>query len=293
MLCRPSTAVHVNARGTYPYYPARLAVPDDRVPWAVPWPDYAPTQFTAPHVYDNDRTKRPNGWADPSDPSVITTAEWQSRRSYEGTIQFSGAMPLNPRGRTGMSERGYLGKWGVNHAADPIVTRFHPESGQLQVVAIVRRDTGALALPGGMVDAGERITQTLRREFMEEALNLGGSHAREQTDSLLAVLFADGHGVLVYSGYVDDPRNTDHAWIETSAYHFHAEGDLAHLQLAAGDDAAHAYWQNVSETDPAYCGMSGKRWVDAACTALREKHPTQAPPKEAVSSMLMKNMRRR
>ena len=29
----------------------------------------------------------------------------------------------NPVGRTGMIGRGLLGKWGPNHAADPIVTR--------------------------------------------------------------------------------------------------------------------------------------------------------------------------
>lgn len=29
----------------------------------------------------------------------------------------------NPRGRTGLSGRGLLGRWGPNHAADPIVTR--------------------------------------------------------------------------------------------------------------------------------------------------------------------------
>ena len=29
----------------------------------------------------------------------------------------------NPIGRTGMTGRGLLGRWGPNHAADPIVTR--------------------------------------------------------------------------------------------------------------------------------------------------------------------------
>jgi len=32
-------------------------------------------------------------------------------------------VPQNPCGRTGITGRGQLGKWGVNHAADPIVTR--------------------------------------------------------------------------------------------------------------------------------------------------------------------------
>lgn len=30
------------------------------------------------------------------------------------------------------------------------------------------------------------------------------------------------NGVEVFHGYVDDPRTTDHAWIETRAVHFHA-----------------------------------------------------------------------
>jgi ADP-ribose pyrophosphatase len=43
---------------------------------------------------------------------------------------------------------------------------------------------------------------------------------------------------MVYNGYVDDPRNTDNSWMETTAYHFHCWGDLANtFKLAAGDDA--------------------------------------------------------
>ena len=30
----------------------------------------------------------------------------------------------NPMGRTGMIGRGLLGRWGPNHAADPVVTRY-------------------------------------------------------------------------------------------------------------------------------------------------------------------------
>ena len=281
-LCPPRTALHATARSdSFPYYPPRLPVSDDQVPWSTPWPEYSPTRFTAPHVIANDRHQNPGGWADPGDPAAISAAEWSSRISYEGTLCFdsTGLVSLNPHGRTGMAERGYLGKWGPNHAADPIVTRHHPESGQLQVVAIVRRDTGRVALPGGMVDAGELVTQTVKREFLEEAVNLP-EEERAQVHALLTTLFTEGNGTLVFRGYVDDPRNTDNSWMETAAYHFHAAGAVANLQLAAGDDAAHAFWLDVNESDPAYAGMAGKRWVDAAAEALRQRD-------------LMKNMRRR
>ena len=95
------------------------------------------------------------------------------RRSYEAPIAFAGERdftPLNPRGRTGMNGRGLLGKWGPNHAADPIVTRLHPQTNQLQMVAIERSDTeGIWAIPGGFVDEGEHVSATVMREFIEEA----------------------------------------------------------------------------------------------------------------------------
>jgi len=39
----------------------------------------------------------------------------------------------NPVGRTGVRGRGCLGRWGPNHAADPIVTRYLDTSGRLNV----------------------------------------------------------------------------------------------------------------------------------------------------------------
>lgn len=58
-------------------------------------------------------------------------------RDYQ--IDSSGR-PLNPIGRTGISGRGFLGRWGPNHAADPVVSRI--KDGKLQFVGIQRRDTG-------------------------------------------------------------------------------------------------------------------------------------------------------
>ena len=79
-------------------------------------------------------------------------AELKSRETFEvSSNSMADVMyddfgcPLNPRGRTGMCGRGLLGKWGPNHAADPIVTRFNPHDPtrkQLQMVAIRRKDTG-------------------------------------------------------------------------------------------------------------------------------------------------------
>ena len=47
-----------------------------------------------------------------------------SRVSFLGTYKVKDGLPLNPEGRTGLCGRGLLGRWGPNHAGDPVVTRF-------------------------------------------------------------------------------------------------------------------------------------------------------------------------
>lgn len=120
----------------------------------------------------------------------------------------------------------------------------------LEVVLIERQDTGEWAIPGGMVDPGEKVSATLKREFTEEALNSGAS------PDLLETFFSSG--VEIYKGYVDDPRNTDNAWMETVAMNFHDEtGDqVGQFNLEAGDDAAKVQWSEVNSNLKLYASHS-------------------------------------
>lgn len=238
-----SQPLHVKARSQHPQYPPRVCVADDLVSWNSVWDDYTPVDFTHPVVYKNDRTKVQHGWADPEfdAPSFEYT-----NVSYIKPAQFSeNGFPLNPCGRTGMIGRGLLGKWGANHAADPMVTRWvynEDHQQELQMVVIQRGDTGEWALPGGMVDSGENVSETLKREFGEEA----GVLTQEQYEEL----FDTKHATDVYKGYVDDPRNTDHAWMETFATHFHASHDLGEtMVLKARDDAVAVKWLTLNHED--------------------------------------------
>jgi ADP-ribose pyrophosphatase len=110
----------------------------------------------------------------------------------------------------------------------------------LRVLCIQRGDTKEIALPGGMVDPGENVSVTLKREFIEEALN------SKVDESFLDDFFS--HGSEVYKGYVDDPRNTDNSWMETCAVNFHDESGefLKKLNFEAGDDAIGIHWIDVS-----------------------------------------------
>ena len=69
-----------------------------------------------------------------------------------------------------------------------------------------------------------------------------------------------------YRGYVDDPRNTDNAWMETVAMNFHDSTGLLtntkfevcfdqvhylwHIQ--AGSDATNVRWISVDTDEPLY-----------------------------------------
>ncbi|XP_030169332.1 ADP-ribose pyrophosphatase, mitochondrial isoform X2 [Lynx canadensis] len=217
----------------------RSQVPNEKVGWFVEWQDYNPVEYTAVSVLAGPR------WADP-----------QIR---------------NPAGRTGLIGRGLLGRWGPNHAADPIITRWkrdrsgnkitHPVSGKniLQFVAIKRKDCGEWAIPGGMVDPGEKISATLKREFGEEALNSlqKSSAEKRELEEQLHKLFSQEH-LVIYKGYVDDPRNTDNAWMETEAVNYHDEtGEIMdNLTLEAGDDAGKVKWVDISDQLQLYASHS-------------------------------------
>lgn len=267
-----SAALHIKARSSQ--YPGskikRFPVPDDKVNWSQNWPQYNPVSYTDPSVL-----KKPV-WADPDigpsfSPKFNTVDGGVDRTSFEGNYKTEKGKPLNPRGRTGLTGRGLLGRWGPNHAADPIVTRWkvdakgakvhHPVSKRpiLQFVAIKRKDCGEWAIPGGMVDPGEQVSLTLQREFSEEALNsLAISPAEKaKVNERITKLFKSS-GFQVFKGYVDDPRNTDNAWMETVAVNFHDDlGDsVSELPLQAGDDAGQVKWVDVDSSFPLYANHS-------------------------------------
>ncbi|XP_069005860.1 ADP-ribose pyrophosphatase, mitochondrial isoform X1 [Embiotoca jacksoni] len=273
-----SAAPHTKSR--CPLYAAskvkRLPVPDDKVDWSKKWPQYAPVSYTDPSVL-----KKPT-WADPDigdfclffslfSPQFNTVDTGVDRTSFDGSYKVENGKPLNPHGRTGLTGRGLLGRWGPNHAADPIVTRWkvdakggtilHSVSKKpvLQFVSIKRKDCGEWAIPGGMVDLGEKVSLTLQREFSEEALNSLTVVASERAKihERITKLFKLP-GFQVYKGYVDDPRNTDNAWMETVAVNFHDESgnSVSKLPLQAGDDAGQVQWVDVDSSFALYASHS-------------------------------------
>jgi ADP-ribose pyrophosphatase len=209
-------------------YGNRLLVPDDMIIWEVPFDGYFErrTNYVSPHVLENF----PNGWAHAPDPR----AEASRIRSY-GELRFNDqGYPMNPVGRTGFGpERGRLGHWGGNFSADPMITWVEPHDNLLRLL-VIERSCGKLAFPGGMDEYGETTGGTLNKELGEET----GIKDLEMEK-----------GEPIYCGYVDDPRNSDHAWMETIVCHRHIEYEVTRSwKIRAGSDAIRAFPVKVTKS---------------------------------------------
>jgi len=257
----------------------RTPVSDEMVLWATPFPAYKPANYTVKNILQDKPV-----WADPdvADKAAFGKIKFNTvdgatdRVSFVGKYEVVDGLPRNPIGRTGITGRGLLGKWGPNHAADPIVTRWKRDAkgaivytegaGKkpiLEFVSIQRGDTNEWAIPGGMVDANEEVSLTLKREFNEEALNSLEGDQKEQTKKDIQEVFNKGE--VVFKGYVDDPRNTDNAWMETVACNFHDEDGttVGRIPLTAGDDARAVRWLTIDKAIQLYASHS--RFVEAVC----------------------------
>ena len=237
--------------GTAPGYPPRQHVAEKDAPWTRPLADYNPPEYTADVVFQNE-----GKWADPKDVQAVKRKFLTRTSSGEVAVPLDArGRPLNPLGRTGLQGRGLLGRWGRNQAGDPLLTRVHPETGRLQVLVIERKDSGQMALPGGMVDEGEDIAATVARELSEE------------TGAKLSFKGA----TVLFTGVVDDPRNTDNAWMETTVLHKHlTTAEQSQLSLRAGDDARAVNWVDVDRELLSSMYASHGDYVRLALMALKK-----------------------
>lgn len=110
---------------------------------------------------------------------------------------------------------------GPNYAADSVVLADD------SVLLIRRRDTGLWALPGGFVDQDETALSAAKREVLEET-----------------GLDIQSDGIEVYSGPVDDPRNTTERWIESTVY-LYVESTCQSVD--GHDDAFDAGWFSLDD----------------------------------------------
>lgn len=232
--------------------------------------------YDDPSILDVNGQKRP-AYADPAIFSREFSRRLKSRVTYfpDGVLkELRSAISFSENGRpiypgTPLSPnygRGKLGKWGPNHAADPVAimkTRvwFQKRS---YVLVVQRKDTGEYALPGGMVDPGESASQTAIREMQEEAVQVAPNH--------ISRFFQQNKVTTLYSGINwNDPRNTYSAWMETCVVLFCVPEWLQkqmRLRPQPGE-TLNSRWLDVAASDLSLLYSDHGDYVKMACEVLQ------------------------
>ncbi|KAJ8392633.1 hypothetical protein AAFF_G00073070 [Aldrovandia affinis] len=148
----------------------------------------------------------------------------------------------NPEGRTGMQGKGALRQLGPNQVLDPVLTRWRDDGkSALEFLAVWDKKEGIWAIPGGAVHSEEVLPERLERIL-----------GRKLHEQIKAKLAGQAEVNKVYKGYVDDYRNTDNAWVETTAFNIHLDrrgllmADLNRMTENSQDSEERVQWQEVS-----------------------------------------------
>ncbi len=118
---------------------------------------------------------------------------------------------------------------GPNYTADAVII----DPAAANILLIKRKDTGDWALPGGFIDKTDS----------------SGYHAAIREAEEEASMRVGGYAPRIFKGIVDDPRNSEHAWIETEAFLFHASSEIP---VNGKDDATDAQWHSLASLPPLY-----------------------------------------
>ena len=116
---------------------------------------------------------------------------------------------------------------GPNYTADSVIINTIA-----QKILLIKRSSGEWALPGGFINSEEDSFTAAIRETKEET----------------GTIISDSP-ILIYKGLVNDPRNSQTSWIETSAYLF-IVNELS--EVSGRDDAIDAAWLPLNNLPKLY-----------------------------------------
>eukprot|EP00049_Salpingoeca_infusionum_P014735 m.279251 g.279251 ORF g.279251 m.279251 type:complete len:1352 (+) comp15740_c0_seq1:131-4186(+) len=212
--------------------------------WDVPEADYNPPSFTAPSVLS-----KPPAFIDPQDTvsiffNVYDNGSRVDRASTLGAYKIVDGLPQNPLGRTGMTGRGMLPRWGPNKIKYLLLIRPCKDKDGNSVYARdnspvaegLLANVDGLVLPGGylehlygnepqdsIVSEGTQQLDALKSKLSTE--HVLGSTVPEAQEKFKALFTkCTVHSLPV----TEDERNTDNAWVEPEVHVCVAQDDLFH-----------------------------------------------------------------
>ena len=156
------------------------------------------------------------------------------------------AFKLGETFRTLLEESEYLAGYPQQWGKGPFVTAdaVVVQSGHILLVERGRLPgKGLLALPGGFVDAGERIRDAAIRELREET---GISDGKGQIPPAMLASFIEDHRTRVF----DAPNRSLRGRVITHAYLFRLPERRKLFAVKGGDDAAQARWYRLGDLSP-------------------------------------------
>ena len=158
--------------------------------------EYDPPYHVDAEVLAGDRTRVPDGWADPEDTALIA----EELAARPARFRDDAGRPLNPRGRTGIEGRGLLARWGPNPSVMIAVVRTHIEEVGPELLVNPGEETRPPGIPKGFLLPDETVKVAFHRVIAQDTAWSAEDHVPVELES----------------AYAYDARQTDHAWVETT-----------------------------------------------------------------------------
>jgi ADP-ribose pyrophosphatase len=249
---------HMRIRAQRPEsYPPRQIISIDEAAWMVDCGHYNPPYHVAAEVLENAGSKQERRWAQPEEASSWSEIADSGRSSATDAI----GRPLNPRGRTGISGRGLLGRWGRNPAVAVIVLRAATDHSGLEILVGKRESSLGASLPRGFLFLGEDAEPALHRILQEKA----------------ALRVESGDLTKVYDDYLYDARQTDHSWVELQAFVIGPEARVVPVQQGPTDAFDELDWWPFTKETLDRLDSADAQVVEAAQAMVRDTDERYLP----------------
>jgi ADP-ribose pyrophosphatase len=242
-------------------YPDRQVILIDEAPWSIDCERYEPPYYVAPQVLAAGDAEGDASWAHPEDVDKAAGLVITGKSKKVDDL----GRPLNPRGRTGMSGRGLLGRWGANPAVAAVIVRNRAEGDGFEF--LVGKQTAQLgaSLPRDLLKIAELPEDGLRR-VLENKAGIGLEDLGAQK---------------IFDDFYYDYRQTDHAWIELQAWLVGPDDRLTNITTGATDEFDETDWWPLDTESMNKLRSGDAKLVESALNTLKATAQNDQQVREA------------